>query len=58
MGYMVLGSVVFVETLVTVTGVKNALSVEDSVAPQKNLVNSAPNVEGDVTGMYIVPQYL
>ena len=58
MGYMVLGSVVFVETLVTVTGVKNALSVEDSVAPQKNLVNSALNVEGDVTGMYIVPQYL
>ena len=57
MGYMVLGSVVFVETLVTVTGVKNALSVEDSVAPQKNLVNSALNVEGDVTGMYIVPQY-
>ena len=57
MGYMVLGSVVFVETLVTVTGVKNALSVEDSVVPQKNLVNSALNVEGDVTGMYIVPQY-
>ena len=57
MGYMVLGSVVFVETLVTVTGVKNALSVEDSVVPQKNLVKSALNVEGDVTGMYIVPQY-
>ena len=45
------------ETLVTVTGVKNALSVEDSVVPQKNLVKSALNVEGDVTGMYIVPQY-